>query len=216
MDSCRYCLCMTETRIHTSADVDPGAIVGDGCTIWHLAQVREGASLGIDCVVGRGAYLGPGVQVGANVKIQNYALIYEPAVIGKYAFVGPAAVLTNDRNPRSTDTSGRLKLAEDWNPSGVLVGIGASIGAQAVVLAGVSVGEWALVGAGAVVLRDIPAHGLVVGNPATQVGWVGRSGSRLLAVGELWRCPTTGELYSETKSGLELHSQDGPTDAQEQ
>ena len=202
---------MTGTRIHPSADVDQSAIVGDGCKIWHLAQVREGTSLGNDCVVGRGAYLGPGVRVGANVKIQNYALVYEPAVIGKYAFIGPAAVLTNDRNPRSTDPSGRLKLTKDWDPSGVLVGIGASIGARAVVLAGVSVGEWALVGAGAVVLRDIPAHGLVVGNPAVQVGWVGRSGNRLLAAGELWRCPTTGELYSETKSGLELHSHDGPT-----
>ena len=84
------------------------------------------------------------------------------------------------------------------------------------VLAGVSVGEWALVGAGAVVLRDIPAHGLVVGNPATQIGWVGRSGDRLLAVDELWRCPTTGEFYSETQNGLELHSHDGLTDAEEQ
>jgi len=204
LNTCDYCLCMNRTRIHPSADVDPSARVADGCTIWHLAQIREGASLGKNSVMGRGAYMGPGVQVGTGVKIQNYALIYEPAVVSDYAFIGPAAVLTNDRNPRSTDLSGHMKGCEDWDPAGVHVGIGASVGARAVILAGVSIGDWALVGAGAVVLRDVPAHGLVVGNPATRVGWVGRSGKRLIATGEIWRCPITGELYGETTSGIEL------------
>jgi|MDTC01.3.fsa_nt_gb UDP-3-O-[3-hydroxymyristoyl] glucosamine N-acyltransferase len=200
-----YCLCMTPTHTHPSADVDPSATIAAGCTIWHLAQVREGAFLGADSVVGRGAYLGPGVQVGKKVKIQNYALIYEPAEIGDYAFIGPAAVITNDRYPRSTDPSGHMKGVDDWDPAGVIVGTGASIGARVVVLAGVSVGNWALVGAGAVVVRDVPAHGLVVGNPATQVGWVGRSGNKLIAENELWRCPSSGELYGVTGTGLELH-----------
>lgn len=33
-------------RIAPSADVDPRAFVGYGNSIWHLAQVREDASLG--------------------------------------------------------------------------------------------------------------------------------------------------------------------------
>ena len=61
--------------------------------IWHLAQVREHAQLGRGCIVGRGAYLGPGVLVGDNVKMQNYALVYEPARLEDGVFIGPAVVL---------------------------------------------------------------------------------------------------------------------------
>jgi UDP-3-O-[3-hydroxymyristoyl] glucosamine N-acyltransferase len=90
-------------QIEQTADVDERAVLGPGTTVWHLAQVREHAKLGNDCIVGRGAYVGPGVSIGNNVKLQNYALVYEPAVLEDGVFVGPAAVLTNDLYPRSTD-----------------------------------------------------------------------------------------------------------------
>lgn len=47
-----------ENRIEASADVAPGADVGAGTLIWHLAQVREDAVIGANCVIGRGAYIG--------------------------------------------------------------------------------------------------------------------------------------------------------------
>jgi UDP-3-O-[3-hydroxymyristoyl] glucosamine N-acyltransferase len=83
-------------RILESADVDERAKLGDGTTVWHLAQIRENAVLGPGCIVGRGAYVGPGVEIGGHVKIQNYALVYEPARLEDGVFIGPAAVLTND------------------------------------------------------------------------------------------------------------------------
>ena len=83
--------------------------IGDGSAIWHLAQVREGAVLGRNCIVGRGAYVGPGVQLGDNCKLQNYALVYEPAVLEDGVFVGPAVVFTNDHYPRSVTPDGTLK-----------------------------------------------------------------------------------------------------------
>ena len=99
--------------IHTcgSADISRGALIGEDSSVWHLAQIREGALIGRSCVVGRGAYIGPGVRVGDNVKIQNYALVYEPAVIEDGAFIGPAAVLTNDRHPRAVNPDGSPKSA---------------------------------------------------------------------------------------------------------
>lgn len=203
---------MGEAVIHELADVDDSAAVGLGCRVWQLAQIRENAVLGVDCVIERGAYVGVGVRIGDYVKLQNYALVYEPAVLADNVFIGPGAVLTNDRYPRSTDPLGRLKSSHDWEADGVCVATGASIGACAVVLAGVTIGEWALIGAGAVVVRDVPDYGLVVGNPATQIGWVGRSGERLQADGELWRCPTTGEVYGPADNGLRLHSDDGVAD----
>ena len=104
-------------------------MLGDDTTVWHLAQIRENARLGRDCIVGRGAYVGPGVIIGNNVKLQNYALVYEPARLEDNVFIGPAAVLTNDLYPRSVDVSGNLKRPDDWEALGVLVKEGASLGA---------------------------------------------------------------------------------------
>ena len=122
--------------IHPTADVDHRAVVGPGTAVWHLAQIREGARLGRGCIVGRGAYVGPGVLIGDNVKLQNYALVYEPARLEDGVFIGPAAVLTNDVFPRSVDVTGKLKRPDDWDARGVVVRLGASLGARAVVVAG--------------------------------------------------------------------------------
>lgn len=189
-------------RVEASADVDPRAEVGDGTLVWHLAQVRERARVGRDCVIGRGAYLGPGVVVGDRCKIQNHALVYEPAVLGDGVFVGPAVVFTNDLRPRAVTPDGALKSADDWHAVGVVVEEGAAIGARAVCVAPVRIGAWAMVAAGAVVAADVPPFALVVGVPARRVGWVGRAGARLEAAGDgadgaLWRCPETGEEYVE-------------------
>jgi len=184
--------------LHTTADVDGYA--GAGSIVWHYAQVREGASLGENVIVGRGAYIGTGVHVGNNCKIQNYALVYEPAYLEDGVFIGPAVVLTNDHFPRAVNPDGSSKSAHDWEPVGVTIREGASIGARAVCVAPVTVGRWALVAAGAVVVKDVPDFALVVGVPARRVGWVGRAGVPLEEiVGEpgVYRCPETGLNYQE-------------------
>ena len=184
-------------RIAPSADVSDEAAIGEGSSVWHLAQVREQAVLGEGCIVGRGAYIGTGVRLGDHCKIQNYALVHEPAELADGVFVGPAAVLTNDQYPRAINPDGSLKDASDWHAVGVTIGQGASIGARAVCVAPVTVGAWATVAAGAVVTKDVPAHALVVGVPARRVGWVGRAGQPLVADGDGWRCPATGQRYEE-------------------
>ena len=189
---------MNNPLIQSTADVDDSAELGAGTTVWHLAQIREHARLGRDCIVGRGAYVGPGVVIGDNVKLQNYALVYEPARLEDNVFIGPAVVLTNDLYPRSVDVSGTLKRPADWDALGVVVHEGASLGARAVVVAGHSIGRWALVAAGAVVTRDVPDFALVAGTPARRIGWVGHAGVRLEPSGDSrWRCPQTGRSYTE-------------------
>ncbi|WP_168583419.1 acyltransferase [Gephyromycinifex aptenodytis] len=192
-------------RIQPSADVSDQAEIGDGSSVWHLAQVREQAVLGQNCIIGRGAYVGTGVRMGDNCKLQNYALVYEPAVLEDGVFVGPAAVFTNDHYPRSISPDGSLKRGDDWEAVGVTCRTGSSIGARAVCVAPVTIGQWALVAAGSVVIADVPDYALVAGVPAKRVRWVGRAGVPLEDAGEgRWRCPQTQEMYIQDGERLRL------------
>lgn len=191
-------------RIVDSADVSADAVIGAGSSVWHLAQVRERAKLGTNCIVGRGAYVGTGVVMGDNCKVQNYALVYEPARLADGVFIGPAVVLTNDTYPRAINPDGTIKSAHDWEPVGVTIERGASIGARATCVAPVTIGAWATVAAGAVVVKDVPAYALVAGVPARRLGWVGEAGQPLV-VGDAqdsWVCPVTGDRYVETDETL--------------
>lgn len=192
-------------RVEPSADVADSAQLGEGTSVWHLAQVREDAVLGANCIVGRGAYVGTGVRMGDNCKLQNYALVYEPAVLEDGVFVGPAAVFTNDHFPRSITPDGTLKRGDDWEAVGVTVRTGASIGARAVCVAPVTIGAWALVAAGSVVTKDVPDFALVAGVPARRIRWVGRAGVPLDDRGDgHFACPETGETYTERNGTLTL------------
>lgn len=203
-------------RVMDSADVDDRAELGDGTSVWHLAQVREKAVLGRNCVIGRGAYIGTGVHLGDNCKVQNYALVYEPAVLENGVFVGPAVVLTNDTFPRAINPDGSQKSASDWDAVGVTLREGASVGARAVCVAPVTVGRWATVAAGSVVTRDVPDFALVAGVPARRRKWVGRAGVPLEDTGSgRWRCPQTGAEYieqdgllREAETSTETHLED--------
>ncbi|MGN6197329.1 acyltransferase [Humibacter sp.] len=188
--------------IAPGADVSPDAAIGEGTKVWHLAQVREHAQIGVDCIIGRGAYVGTGVQLGDNCKLQNYALVYEPALLGDGVFIGPAVVLTNDTYPRAVTPNGSLKDAHDWTPVGVTIQEGASVGARAVCIAPVTIGRWATVAAGAVVTKDVPDFALVAGVPARRIRWVGKAGVPLELTDDRWKCPVTGDLYVEVDGVL--------------
>jgi len=190
--------------IQSTADVDDRADIGERTRVWHLAQVRDGARIGADCIIGRGAYIGSGVILGDNCKVQNYALVYEPAILADGVFIGPAAVLTNDEYPRAINPDATLKSADDWHAVGVTIGQGASIGARAVCIAPVTIGAWALVAAGAVVAKDVPDYALVVGVPARRIAWVGRAGRPLEQDGDEWVCPVSGERYIQEGETLRL------------
>ena len=199
--------------IHASADVASSARVDPTADVWHLAQIREGAVIGMDSVVGRAAYIGSGVVLGARCKLQNLAQVYEPARLADGVFVGPGAILTNDRHPRAVLPRGDLKTTDDWDPVGVTCETGASIGAGAICVAPVRIGTWAVVAAGAVVVHDVADFALVAGVPARRIGWVGRAGRPLTEVGDgWWRCEQTGDQYRQESDRLiECVGDPGPT-----
>jgi UDP-2-acetamido-3-amino-2,3-dideoxy-glucuronate N-acetyltransferase len=201
-----------DTFVHQTADIDDGVSIEDGSKIWHHVQIRKGAVIGAGSIIGRGAYVGSDVRIGKNCKIQNYALVYEPAHLEDGVFVGPAAVLTNDLFPRAVTPDMGIKNASDWTAVGVTLRQGASIGARAVCIAPVTVGQWAMVAAGAVVTKDVPAFALVVGVPARQIGWVGKQGKPLEDKGAgVFECPADGSQYRLiSPNTLELFSPNTP------
>jgi acetyltransferase-like isoleucine patch superfamily enzyme len=158
------------TNIHPTAEVHPSVLIPANSRVWNYAQIREGVTIGENCIIGRNVYIGPGVIIGDNCKIQNNALIYEPAIIEDGVFIGPAVVLTNDKHPRAVNPDGSIKSASDWEPVGVTIKRGASVGASSVCVAPVELGEWSAVGANSVVSKNVSAGEMVVGNPAKSIG----------------------------------------------
>lgn len=156
------------STVHATAVVEDGALVGDGTRVWHFAHVRAGARVGAGCNLGKDVYIDEGAVIGDRVKIQNGVSVYKGVTIGNDVFVGPAVTFTNDLRPRAHKA--------EWALTPTVVEAGASIGANATILAGVTLGENCMVGAGSVVTRSIRAHELVVGNPARRAGWVCRCG----------------------------------------
>lgn len=137
--------------------------VGDGTRIWAFAHVLPGARIGADCNINDHVFIENDVVVGDRVTVKSGVQLWDGLRLGDDVFVGPNATFTNDPFPRSK------QYPEAFEQT--VVGPGASIGANAVVLPGVRIGRRAMVGAGAVVVRDVPAHAIVVGNPARIVGY---------------------------------------------
>lgn len=184
--------------IHPTADVSSDCHIGPGTVIWHYAQVREGAVIGATCILGKGVYVDAGVTIGNNCKLQNGVSVFRSAVLEDGVFLGPGVTITNDLRPRAINVDGTLKRADDWGAAGVLLRVGAAVGAGSVVLASVTVGRWAMIGAGSTVTRDVPDHALAVGSPARVIGYVCACGKRLADASDrvCGTCPPpfTGQL----------------------
>lgn len=147
--------------------------VGAGTRVWAFAHVLSGAVVGRDCNICDGAYVESGAVIGDGVTVKNQVMIFEGVTIEDEVFLGPGVIFTNDLNPRAfIKKHGEELLA-------TRVARGATLGAGVVVVCGTTIGEFAFVGAGAVVVRDVPAHGFVVGNPGRLIGWACSCGLKL-------------------------------------
>lgn len=180
---------------HESAYVDEGAEIGPGTKIWHFSHVLKNAVIGKNCVIGQNVNIDGGVIIGNQVKIQNNVSVYTGLVIEDEVFLGPSCVLTNVSNPRSQIN--RHSLYEK-----TLIRRGATVGANATVVCGIEIGRYAFIGAGAVVTKSVPDYGLVVGNPARQIGWMSRHGHVLKKSKKGYICPESGYRYVLSKNRM--------------
>jgi acetyltransferase-like isoleucine patch superfamily enzyme len=128
------------------------------------------------CRIGYGSRIGTFVEiqknavVGARCKISSHSFICEGVTLEDEVFIGHGVMFTNDLYPRATSASGALQTEADWRVVATRVRRGASIGSNVTLLPGIVIGVGAMVGAGAVVTDDVPDHAVVVGVPAHVVG----------------------------------------------
>jgi UDP-2-acetamido-3-amino-2,3-dideoxy-glucuronate N-acetyltransferase len=176
---------------HESACIDNECRIGAGTKIWHFSHILGGSTVGQDCVIGQNVMIGPDVSIGSRCKIQNNVSVYKGVVLEDGVFCGPSCVFTNVNNPRA-----EIDRREEFRST--VVGRGATIGANATIVCGHRLGPYCFVAAGAVVTRDVPAHAIVAGNPARQIGWASHAGERL---SDDLVCPRTGARYALDDGG---------------
>jgi sugar O-acyltransferase (sialic acid O-acetyltransferase NeuD family) len=109
--------------------------------------VPRRAEFGEGSYVNAGCCLGSGSRFGAFVIINRGVTIGHDADFGDFVSTGPGAVVAGN----------------------VTVGREAMLGAGCTISPSVMIGDNAIVSAGAVVIRDVPAHCVVLGNPARVV-----------------------------------------------
>ncbi len=146
---------------HIGSDVK----LGERVKIYAFTNLY-GCVIGDDVKIGTCVEIQKGAKIGNRCKISSHTFICEGVTLEDEVFVGHNVTFVNDRFPRATSASGRLQTEADWTCEKTLVKRGASIGSSATILCGVTIGENAIVGAGSVVTKDVPALGVVAGNPA--------------------------------------------------
>jgi len=191
-------------RVHPTAHIEDGVRIGARTQVWDGVHVRAPASIGHDCIVGEKTYIAYGVTIGNWVKINAMVYIPTGVTIEDRVMIAAGVIFTNDRYPRAFDDAveGLAPSGPTKDTIGSRVAEGATVGAGARIGPGVTVGSYAMVGMGAVVIADVPAHGLVVGNPARLRGWVCVCG-RPLSSG-------TREVPPCGHCGRRLEPSDGP------
>lgn len=167
--------------------------VGSGTRVWAFAHVLPGAVVGSDCNICDHAFIEGGAHLGDRVTVKNAVLVWDGVTVGSDVFLGPNMIFTNDFDPRAHVKKGHDALDR------TVVEDGATIGANATIVCGNTIGKHSFVGAGSVVIQDVPAHALVVGNPARMIGWVCRCGERL---GEDLVCPACAAVHRRSGEGL--------------
>ncbi|MGI6737282.1 MAG: acyltransferase [Anaerovoracaceae bacterium] len=177
---------MAEYFVHVASYVDDNVYIGKNTEIWHFSHIQEGAYIGENCSIGHSVNIGRNVHIGHDCTIQSNVSVYEGITLKDDVYLGSSMVFTNNVVPRANVDKGHATYKR------TTVYSGATIGANSTVVCGNDIGTYAMVAAGAVVLKDVPAHALVAGVPARQIGWVCDCGHILPA--DL-RCPDCGKQY---------------------
>ena len=154
-------------------EIHPSAVIGERCVVWAFANIMADVVLGDDVSIGGCTEIGRGSTVGTGSRIGRGVFFPYHSTIGRYVFVGPHVVCTDDKHPKI------LAPGESYTAEPPTIEDYVSIGAGAVILPGVRIGHHAKIAAGAIVAKDVEPYTIVKCEPArvhqpstTAQGWV--------------------------------------------
>lgn len=173
--------------VHPSSLVHATAIIGKDTTVGLFCNILAGCSIGDNTIIGQNVFIDTEVIVGRNVVLGNNVSLCRGTFIEDDVFIGSSVVFTQALNPRTQPP--KIKQARS------IVKYSARISPNATIFQGNTIGRFAFIGAGAVITKAVLDYALIVGNPASQVGWVSEQGSRLSFVNNKATCHLTGEEY---------------------
>ena len=142
-------------RVRTGAVLYGGTSIGDDLETGHGVVIREQNRIGHGLRIWNNATIDYGCRIGDRVRLHCNVYVAQFSIIEDDAFMAPGAKLANDPHPICYE-----------HMAGPTLKRGCRIGMNATILPGVTVGVGALVGAGAVVTRDVPDFAVVCGVPA--------------------------------------------------
>lgn len=187
---------------HPTAIVESESI-GSGTKIWAFSHVMKGAIIGSDCNICEHSFIESGAVIGDRVTLKNGVQVWEGISLEDDVFVGPNAVFTNDRWPRSSrsETAGKRYQSRDWLEKTV-IHKGASIGANATIACGIEIGRYAMIGMGSVVTKSVPELAIAFGSPAHVHGYACICGQKLVLKRNILSCNQCGRSYKRVDGGL--------------
>jgi bifunctional UDP-N-acetylglucosamine pyrophosphorylase/glucosamine-1-phosphate N-acetyltransferase len=161
-----------DTQIGEGCEIGPGARItnsriDDGARV--LFSTLDGARVGAQAQVGPYAYLRPGARLAKNAKVGTFVEV-KASEIGEGSKVPHLSYVGDTTIGRDVNV-GAATVTVNYDPetkvkAKTVIGDGAKIGSDTMLIAPVKVGKRAVTGAGSIVTKDVPAETVVVGNPA--------------------------------------------------
>ncbi len=159
-----------KTRIGSACRIGPGttideSLLGNGCIVRN--SVLEGSTLEDGVSIGPFSHCRPGAYLARNVRMGNFGEVKNSYIgaetdMHHFSYVGDATLGEHVNIGAGTITCNYDGVEKNRT----IIGDGAFIGSDTMLIAPVTVGEYAKTGAGSVVNRDVPPGAVVVGVPA--------------------------------------------------
>ena len=136
-------------RAESFAAITHASTVAEDVQIGPYSHLRAGSQIGPRCRIGNFAEIKQS-RLGAGTQQHHFSYVGD-AEVGERVNIGAGTVTANFNGQEKNTT---------------VIGDGAFIGSDSMLIAPVTIGPGARTGAGAVVTRDVAAHSTVVGMPA--------------------------------------------------
>jgi bifunctional UDP-N-acetylglucosamine pyrophosphorylase / glucosamine-1-phosphate N-acetyltransferase len=159
-----------KTRIGSACRIGPGttideSLLGNGCIVRN--SVLEGSTLEDGVSIGPFSHCRPGAHLARNVRMGNFGEVKNSYIgaetdMHHFSYIGDATLGEHVNIGAGTITCNYDGVKKNRT----IIGDGASIGSDTMLIAPVTIGDYAKTGAGSVVNRDVPPGAVVVGVPA--------------------------------------------------